>query len=141
MKNYKAFRHTIFVRILRASLFCLVAAGTVAAVQADFIETYDDGTDVGLWHCSVAAPRTLEADGGNPGAYIQQGGFSTAIPTWASVSTRFQPGVSDPYKIDSIYTGDWASLGVALGVALGVGVTVGVPVGVALGVGVGVGPV
>ena len=21
-----------------------------------FIETYDDGTDVGLWHCSVNAP-------------------------------------------------------------------------------------
>ena len=77
-----------------------------------FIETYDDGTDVGLWHCSVGAPRTLEADGGNPGAYIQQGGFSTAVPTWASISTRFQPGVPDPYKIDSIYTGDWTSLGV-----------------------------
>src|SRR5581483_3438401 len=77
-----------------------------------FIETYDDGTDVGLWHCSVGVPRILETDGGNPGAYIQQGGFSTAIPTWASVSTRFQPGVNDPYKIDSIYTGDWTSLGV-----------------------------
>src|SRR5882757_8117953 len=24
----------------------------------------------------------------------------------------FEPGVNDPYKIDSIYTGDWASLGV-----------------------------
>jgi hypothetical protein len=77
-----------------------------------FIETYDDGTDVGLWHCSVNAPRILEASGGNPGAYIQQGGFSTSVPTWASISTRFQPGVSDPYKIDSIYTGDWTSLGV-----------------------------
>jgi hypothetical protein len=77
-----------------------------------FIETYDDGTDVGLWHCSLGAPRILEPSGGNPGAYIQQGGFSTAVPTWASVSTRFQPGVNDPYKIDSIYTGDWTSLGV-----------------------------
>ncbi len=77
-----------------------------------FIETYDDGTDVGLWHCSVNVPRVLETDGGNPGAYIQQGGFSTAVPTWASVSTRFQPGVNDTYKIDSIYTGDWTTLGV-----------------------------
>lgn len=77
-----------------------------------FIETYDDGTDVGLWHCSVGALRTIEISGGNPGAYVQQGGFSSAIPTWASVSTRFQPGVPDPYKIDSIYTGDWTSLGV-----------------------------
>jgi hypothetical protein len=77
-----------------------------------FIETYDDGTDVGLWHCSVGAPRIIETSGGNPGAYLQQGGFSSSIPTWASISTRFQPGVNDPYKIDSIYTGDWTSLGV-----------------------------
>lgn len=77
-----------------------------------FIETYDDGTDVGLWHCSVSMPRIIEISGGNPGAYLQQGGFSTSIPTWASISTRFQPGVNDPYKIDSTYTGDWTSLGV-----------------------------
>jgi hypothetical protein len=77
-----------------------------------FVETYDDGTDVGLWHCSVGVPRTIEISGGNPGAYLQQGGFSSSIPTWASISTRFQPGVNDPYKIDSIYTGDWTSLGV-----------------------------
>jgi hypothetical protein len=77
-----------------------------------FIETYDDGTDVGLWHCSVNVPRLLETSGGNPGAYIQQGGFSSHVPTWASVSPRFQPGVNDTYKIDSIYTGDWTSLGV-----------------------------
>jgi len=77
-----------------------------------FVETYDDGTDVGLWHCSVGVARIIETSGGNPGAYLQQGGFSSAIPTWASISTRFQPGVPDPYKIDSIYTGDWTSLGV-----------------------------
>jgi hypothetical protein len=34
------------------------------------------------------------------------------VPTWASVSTRYQPGFNDTYKIDSIYTGDWTSLGV-----------------------------
>jgi hypothetical protein len=77
-----------------------------------FIETYDDGTDVGLWHCSLGAPRIIEISGGNPGAYVQQGGFSTSIPTWASISTRFQPGVNDQYKVDSIYTGDWTGLGV-----------------------------
>jgi len=77
-----------------------------------FVETYDDGTDVGLWHCSVGVARIIESSGGNPGAYLQQGGFSSSIPTWASISTRFQPGVNDPYKIDSIYTGDWTSLGV-----------------------------
>ena len=77
-----------------------------------FIETYDDGTDVGLWHCSVGVPRNVETSGGNPGFYLQQGGFSTSIPTWASISTRFQPGVPDPSKIDSIYTGEWTGLGV-----------------------------
>ena len=77
-----------------------------------FVETYDDETDIGLWHCSVNVPRILEASGGNPGAYIQQGGFSSHVPTWASISPRFQPGINDTYKIDSIYTGDWATLGV-----------------------------
>ena len=99
---------TFFVIALTTAIF---GAGNDSETST-FIETYDDGTDVGLWHCSVNAPRLLEAIGGNPGAYIQQGGFSTAVPTWASISTRFQPGVSDPYKIDSIYTGDWTSLGV-----------------------------
>jgi hypothetical protein len=111
-ENYQTFRHTIFRRILRACLFCLVAAGIVAGARGDFIETYDDGTDVGLWHCSVGVLRIIETSGGNPGAYLQQGGFSSSIPTWASISTRFQPGVPDPYKIDSIYTGDWTGLGV-----------------------------
>jgi hypothetical protein len=86
---------------------------TRGSESLSFIETYDDGTDVGLWHCSVGAPRIIEASGGNPGAYVQQGGFSSSIPTWASISTRFQPGVNDTYKIDSIYTGDWTTLGVA----------------------------
>jgi hypothetical protein len=110
--NRRTFPHTIFRRILLASLFSLLAAGTGTAASGDFIETYDDGTDVGQWHCSVGVPRIIETSGGNPGAYLQQGGFSSSIPTWASISTRFQPGVPDPYKIDSIYTGDWTSLGV-----------------------------
>jgi hypothetical protein len=90
----------------------LAAAPRIFGQTNSFIETYDDGTDVGLWHCSLGVPRIIEPSGGNPGAYIQQGGFSTSIPTWASVSTRFQPGFNDLYKIDSIYTGDWTSLGV-----------------------------
>ncbi len=77
-----------------------------------FIETYDDGTDVGIWNCSLSVPRIIETSGGNPGAYVQQGGFSTHVPTWFSVSTRYQPGFNDMYKNDSIYTGDWTSLGV-----------------------------
>ena len=102
----------MLLRIMRAFPFYVVAASMLATTHASFIETYDDGTDVGLWHCSLGVPRIIEASGGNPGAYLQQGGFSTSIPTWGSVSTRFQPGVNDPYKIDSIYTGDWTTLGV-----------------------------
>ncbi len=102
---------------LLAVFFSITLSATILGGSSDretntFIETYDDGTDVGLWHCSVGVPRIIETSGGNPGAYLQQGGFSTSIPTWASISTRFQPGVNDPYKIDSIYTGDWTSLGV-----------------------------
>ena len=99
---------TFFAIALSTAIF---GAGNDSETST-FIETYDDGTDVGLWHCSVGVPRIIEANGGNPGAYLQQGGFSSSIPTWASISTRFQPGVNDPYKIDSIYTGDWTSLGV-----------------------------
>jgi len=110
--NHQTFRHAVFRRILRVYLSCVVATGIVAAARGDFIETYVDRTDVGLWHCSTGVPRIIETSGGNPGAYLQQGGFSSSIPTWASISMRFQPGVSDPYKIDSIYTGDWTSIGV-----------------------------
>jgi hypothetical protein len=108
MKNMTKLLTTFFSVVISAAT---LGAANDGATNT-FIETYDDGTDVGLWHCSVGVPRDVEANGGNPGAYLQQGGFSTSIPTWGSISTRFQPGVNDPYKIDSIYTGDWTSLGV-----------------------------
>jgi hypothetical protein len=55
--DYRIFRHIIFRPILRACLFCLVTAGIVAGALGDFIETYDDGTDVGLMalQCGCAA--------------------------------------------------------------------------------------
>jgi hypothetical protein len=111
-ENQKTFLHRIFLRILRATLLCLVATGMFATTRGSFIETYDDGTDVGLWVAAFSVPRIIEPDGGNPGAYLQQGDFSTHTPTWASVSTRYQPGFNDDFKVDSIYTGDWAGIGV-----------------------------
>jgi hypothetical protein len=90
VKNMKRLLATFFSIALSATI---LGAGNARETNT-FIETYDDGTDVGLWHCSVNVPRTLETDGGNPGAYLQQGGFSSHVPTWASVSTRFQPGVN-----------------------------------------------
>jgi hypothetical protein len=108
MKNMTKLLTTFLSVVLSAAI---LGAGNDRETTT-FIETYDDGTDVGLWHCSLGVPRMIETSGGNPGFYVQQGGFSTSIPTWASVSTRFQPGFNDMYKIDSIYTGDWTSLGV-----------------------------
>jgi hypothetical protein len=99
---------TFFAIVLSTAIY---GAGNDSETST-FIETYDDGTDVGIWNCSLSVPRIIEASGGNPGAYVQQGGFSTHVPTWFSVSTRYQPGFNDTYKNDSIYTGDWTSLGV-----------------------------
>jgi hypothetical protein len=64
---------------LLTTLFAIALSTAVLGAGNDsetstFIETYDDGTDVGLWHCSVAC-RELLSSGGNPGAYLQQGGF------------------------------------------------------------------
>src|SRR5438132_9732522 len=39
------------------------ARSTPSGETNTFIETYDDGTDVGLWHCSVNVPRILEPSG------------------------------------------------------------------------------
>src|SRR2546423_15062640 len=71
-----------------------------------FIETYDDGTDVGLWHCSVNVPRILETNGGNPGAYIQQGGFSSHASTRASAPPCFQPRINETYQNHRTHTAD-----------------------------------
>jgi hypothetical protein len=57
---------TFFSIALSASV---LAAGNDTGTST-FIETYDDGTDVGLWHCSVGVPRILETSGGNPGTYL-----------------------------------------------------------------------
>ena len=96
MKNMTKLLVTLFSIVI--SVAALGAANDGATNT--FIETYDDGTDVGLWHCSVGVPRDVETNGGNPGAYLQQGGFSTSIPTWAgsrpafSVSERSRPNMS-----------------------------------------------
>src|SRR2546423_14830192 len=83
-------------------------SGSTASVSGGtntFIETYDDGTDVGLWHCSVNVPRILETNGGNPGADIPQGGLTTQLPPWARISPRFQPGVYNTAHNPRIYNG------------------------------------
>jgi hypothetical protein len=86
---------------------------------ASFTETYDNGSDVGQWVASFSVPRQIQPAGGSPlgggiplGAYLQQGGFSSSIPTWGTASPRFQPGFNDQYKQDSVFVGDWTVAGV-----------------------------
>jgi len=87
--------------------------------RADFTETYDDGTDIGHWIASFNVPRQIEPVGGSPlgggiplGAYLQQGGFTSSIPTWGTASPRFQPGFNDTYKENSVFVGDWTDAAV-----------------------------
>jgi hypothetical protein len=77
----------------------------------DFVENYDV-TDIGQWDASTHVPRVIEPKGGNPGAYLAQGGMGTSIPTWGTASPRYQPGFNDTYKVDSVFTGDWTDAGV-----------------------------
>jgi hypothetical protein len=84
--------------------------------EASFAETYDNGSDVGHWVASFSVPRQIESIGGSPlgggipfGAYLQQGGFTSSVPTWGTASPRFQPGFNDQYKEDSIFVGNWTA--------------------------------
>jgi hypothetical protein len=75
----------------------------------DFTETYAASTaDVGNWILTTNAgrARSIELAGGDPDGYLR-GEVSTAIPTWATASTRFQPGVNDDSKRDSVFVGDY----------------------------------
>lgn len=108
----KSFFQTVGSRALRACFICAIAGGMAATARGNFTETYDDGTDVGLWTATFNFPRIIEPSGGNPGVYLQQGGFSSHTPTWGSASTRYQPGFNDEFKVDSVFTGDWAGAGV-----------------------------
>ena len=77
-----------------------------------FIETYDDGTDTGLWVASFNAPRVIANRGGHPGKFLGQRNFGSSIPQFGTASPRFEPGFNDKYKIDSVFVGDWADAGV-----------------------------
>jgi len=51
-------------KLLRTFFTVAISAATLAAANDGatntFIETYDDGTDVGLWHCTTGVPRIIE---------------------------------------------------------------------------------
>jgi hypothetical protein len=96
----------------RISGIAIALAGlfsTPANADTTFTETYDAGTqDAGNWILTTdpVRPRVIEPTGGDPGGYLY-GEVSSAIPTWATASTRYQPGVNDPAKRDSVFVGDY----------------------------------
>jgi hypothetical protein len=70
---------------------------TPANADTTFTETYDAGTqDVGNWILTTdpERPRVIEPTGGDPGGDLY-GEVSSAIPTWATASPRYQPGLND----------------------------------------------
>jgi hypothetical protein len=80
-----------------------------APAALDFTETYENGTqDIGNWSLSTnpQRPRMINPTGGNPDSYLYSE-VSSAIPTWSTASTRYQPGVNDEVKRDSVFTGDY----------------------------------
>jgi len=91
------------------------AAPDAADGPLDFTETYGPGTaDVGNWILTTNPERIrrIEPSGGNPDEYLY-GEVSIAAPSWTSASTRFQPGVADDSKRDSVFVGDYYTRAVA----------------------------
>ena len=86
-----------------------VDAGVDTPSGVDFTETYESGSqDVGNWILSdePTRPRMINATGGDPGSYLYSE-VSTSIPTWSTASTRYQPGVFDASKRNSVFVGDY----------------------------------
>jgi hypothetical protein len=77
----------------------------------EFTESYEACTlDTGHWTLTdnPLRPRVIEPSGGNPGGYLY-GEVSSPIPTWATASTRYEPGVDDADRRDSEFVGDYAA--------------------------------
>lgn len=79
-----------------------------------FTEAFGASTaDTGHWILTTnpLRARTLETTGGNPDGFLY-GEVSTPAPTWSTASTRYQPGVSDQTKRDSVFVGDYHAAGI-----------------------------
>jgi len=84
-------------------------AGVDADLDVDFTESYGSDTgDEGNWLLTTDAfgARTIRPKGGNPGGYLYAE-VTSAIPTWATASQRYQPGVNDEFKRNSIFVGNY----------------------------------
>jgi len=73
-----------------------VFAAMPATVNADVIDTFDNGINLGAWRLTTN-PNMLyqiEPSGGNPGAYLH-GQVSTAVPTWYVSNPTANPFLGD----------------------------------------------
>jgi hypothetical protein len=89
-------------------------AGIDAPALFDFTETYSPGTqDTGHWMLTTntTRPRSIRTSGGNPGGYLHAE-LTTTVPTWSTMSTRYEPGTSDSLKRDSVFVGDYDAAGI-----------------------------
>ncbi|TMQ05079.1 MAG: hypothetical protein E6J90_49975 [Deltaproteobacteria bacterium] len=96
-------------RVCVGIALALALVGATANADTSFTETYEAGTlDVGHWILTTnsAEPRIIETTGGHPGGYLY-GEVGSAVPTWSTASTRYQPGVNDDAKRDSVFVGDY----------------------------------
>jgi hypothetical protein len=88
---------------------------TAAIASAGTIETYDDGTDIGIWNLTtnLNKPRLIQPSGGNPGKFLEQDDVAGGLPQWETATPQWQPGFNDTYKNFSAYTGNYAAAGVS----------------------------
>ena len=84
-----------FSSLLLPSAFILLTF-LASPVRAGFVETFDNGSNVGDWHLTVN-PATIEPDGGNPGPYLHAMA-DAAVPTWYV-----------PYLTPTIFLGNYAA--------------------------------
>src|ERR1044071_2955145 len=78
-------------------LFSLLFAFILAGARAGYIETFEDGINVGDSRLTTSTDPVIEADGGNPGAYLRQQ-VDTTTPTWGT-STASNPFVGNYTKL------------------------------------------
>jgi hypothetical protein len=80
------------------AILALILLAAPAAAQLPFLETFDNGSNVGSW--SLGPPATFPSSGGNPDWYLE-----TLVDTFAPQPRSFDK--SSPFG------GDWRAKGVA----------------------------
>ena len=81
----------------RCRVLLLLFSFALASARAGFIETFEDGTNIGDWRLTTSTDPIIEPNGGNPGAYLRQQ-VDTTTPTWGT-STRSNPFVGNYTKL------------------------------------------